>query len=581
MVLALAIAITLGLVLGPLLKHDGSKEPTGPNDPKEPIGPTTLNVLDYYEDEKVVTIGKFTEQSLSQEIAIGDNNKQNFSIDGANYYAYSYKVSNMANNLESIEIKAENSNSFKDVESWLVRGNYSSYYELAEALKDDSIEHAFSNGDSAEYTLALSKPAEKAEISYCFIVASQSDISNNFKLTTSLKVKDGETFEKDSALLSSVEMQTGFNSISMPMHIGNEMVSMQHSITLEDETHASVLKISVDNQSMNEDTLAIDIFCNCSNLIPVLLTEEQVTSILTGGLVGKEEISQLSGTDWASISIMAQLYGNDYYEPGKSCSYGIKYINEKITVEQHDYYLIILNLSSNEDAVNSNINLSIGNLSKYKTEVYTLSDDGTYYIFDGLFDKTITSYDVKARYGDKNLPVKEVSDYAFRGTTITNVTFPDSIQKMGREMFSELTIANFIVPKGVKVLEESTFGYVDFGTLVIPETVTKIEKIFDCDGRGLLLGLFSAPPSIENLIIKCKSSAFVGDLTDGVYDGVICQIESLTVYDSELPSFILSHDGYSERYDIGSLYVKSEYLADMKTKYAGTYIYDKLKAIEE
>lgn len=96
-----------------------------------------------------------------------------------------------------------------------------------------------------------------------------------------------------------------------------------------------------------------------------------------------------------------------------------------------------------------------------------------------------------------------------------------------------------------------------------------------------MLGLFSAPPSIENLIIKCKSSAFVGDLTDGVYDGVICQIESLTVYDSELPSFILSHDGYSERYDIGSLYVKSEYLADMKTKYAGTYIYDKLKAIEE
>lgn len=238
MVLALAIAITLGLVLGPLLKHDGSKEPTGPNDPKEPIGPTTLNVLDYYEDEKVVTIGKFTEQSLSQEIAIGDNNKQNFSIDGANYYAYSYKVSNMANNLESIEIKAENSNSFKDVESWLVRGNYSSYYELAEALKDDSIEQASSNGDSAEYTLALSKPAEKAEISYCFIVASQSDISNNFKLTTSLKVKDGETFEKDSVLLSSVEMQTGFNSISMPMHIGNEMVSMQHSITLEDETNA-------------------------------------------------------------------------------------------------------------------------------------------------------------------------------------------------------------------------------------------------------------------------------------------------------------------------------------------------------
>lgn len=80
MVLALAIAITLGLVLGPLLKHDGSKEPTGPNDPKEPIGPTTLNVLDYYEDEKVVMIGKFTEQSLSQEIAIGDNNKQNSAL---------------------------------------------------------------------------------------------------------------------------------------------------------------------------------------------------------------------------------------------------------------------------------------------------------------------------------------------------------------------------------------------------------------------------------------------------------------------------------------------------------------------
>ncbi|HBB44981.1 MAG TPA: hypothetical protein DCZ34_02525, partial [Clostridiales bacterium] len=205
-VLALAIAITLGLVLGPLLKRDDSKESANP----------TLNVLDYYKDEKVVTIGKFTEQSLSQDIVTDDGHKQNFSVDGENMncYVYNYKVSNMASNLKSVEIKAENADLFKDVESLLVRGNYSSYYELAEALEDDSIEQASSNGDSAEYALTLSKPAEKEEISYCFIVASQSDISNNFKLTTSLKIKDGETFKKDSALLSSIEMKAGFNSTS-------------------------------------------------------------------------------------------------------------------------------------------------------------------------------------------------------------------------------------------------------------------------------------------------------------------------------------------------------------------------------
>ena len=173
-VLALAIAITLGLVLGPLLKHDGPKKPTIP----------TLNVLNYYKDENVVTIGKFTEQSFSQDIVTDDNHKQNISIDGKNMncYVYNYRVSNIANNLESIEIKAENSNLFKDIDSLLVRGNYNSYSDLASALEaDDSIEQAYSSGDSAEYTLTLSKSAEKAEISYCFIVASQSDIANHIK----------------------------------------------------------------------------------------------------------------------------------------------------------------------------------------------------------------------------------------------------------------------------------------------------------------------------------------------------------------------------------------------------------------
>lgn len=172
-VLALAIAITLGLVLT-FAKTWWSKKPTIP----------TLNVLNYYKDENVVTIGKFTEQSFSQDIVTDDNHKQNISIDGKNMncYVYNYRVSNIANNLESIEIKAENSNLFKDIDSLLVRGNYNSYSDLASALEaDDSIERAYSNGDSAEYTLTLSKTAEKAEISYCFIVASQSDIANHIK----------------------------------------------------------------------------------------------------------------------------------------------------------------------------------------------------------------------------------------------------------------------------------------------------------------------------------------------------------------------------------------------------------------
>lgn len=168
-----------------LLKHDDPKKPTIP----------TLNVLNYYKNENVDTIGKFTEQSFSQDIVTDDNHKQNFSIDGGNMNCYVYN--------------------YKDINSLLVRGNYSSYSDLESALEaDNSIEQAYSNGDSAEYTLTLSKSAEKAEISYCFIVASQSDIADNFKLTTSLKIKDGEIFEKDSVLLSSVDMQTGFNSTS-------------------------------------------------------------------------------------------------------------------------------------------------------------------------------------------------------------------------------------------------------------------------------------------------------------------------------------------------------------------------------
>lgn len=209
-VLVLAIAITLGLVLGPLLKHKG------PSEPITPITPT-LNVLNYYKGEEAVEISKFAEQSLSQDIVTDDNHNHSFNDEGkkTNCYVYNYRVSNMANNLESIDIKAENADSFKDVDSVLVRGNYSNYFDLASALGDDeSIEHASPNSDSAEFALTLSKPAEKAEISYCFFVISQSDIPNNFKLTTSLKVKAGETFEKDSATLNSIEVQDGFNSTS-------------------------------------------------------------------------------------------------------------------------------------------------------------------------------------------------------------------------------------------------------------------------------------------------------------------------------------------------------------------------------
>lgn len=204
-VLVLAIAITLGLVLGPLLKHKG---------PSEPITPT-FNILNHYKDEKTVAIGKFAEQSLSQDIVTDDNHNHSVNADGKkmNCYIYNYRVSNMATNLESIDIKAENADSFKDIDSVLVRGNYSNYFDLVSALEaDNSIENASPDSGSKEYALTLSKPAEKTEISYCFVAISQSDIPNTFKLTTSLKVKAGETFEKDSASLDSIEMQDGFNS---------------------------------------------------------------------------------------------------------------------------------------------------------------------------------------------------------------------------------------------------------------------------------------------------------------------------------------------------------------------------------
>ena len=108
-VLVLAIAITLGLVLGPLLKHRG---------PSEPITPT-FNILNHYKDEKVVAIGKFAEQSLSQDIVTDDNHNHSVNADGKkmNYYIYNYRISNMATNLESIDIKAEKEDSIKNIDS--------------------------------------------------------------------------------------------------------------------------------------------------------------------------------------------------------------------------------------------------------------------------------------------------------------------------------------------------------------------------------------------------------------------------------------------------------------------------------
>lgn len=81
--------------------------------------------------------------------------------------------------------------------------------------------------------------------------------------------------------------------------------------------------------------------------------------------------------------------------------------------------------------------------------------------------------------GDVVIPegVESIADYAFSHTSITSVTFPESLKKIGNGAFNSCTGLKYIeIPEGVTTIPSYAFGYCNLECLTIPMSVTSIQR---------------------------------------------------------------------------------------------------------
>lgn len=81
--------------------------------------------------------------------------------------------------------------------------------------------------------------------------------------------------------------------------------------------------------------------------------------------------------------------------------------------------------------------------------------------------------------GDVVIPagVESIADYAFTGTSITSVTFPESLNKIGKSAFSSCyNLKNVVIPEGITTIPTNAFQYCQLEGVTIPKSVTHIER---------------------------------------------------------------------------------------------------------
>ena len=140
----------------------------------------------------------------------------------------------------------------------------------------------------------------------------------------------------------------------------------------------------------------------------------------------------------------------------------------------------IWNFANDFFAVNSKINESNKNNSMpcncySQGLVYTLSNDGTYYIVSGIGSCTDIELRIPPTYN--GLPVKEIGDNAFyKNSSFTSVILPNSILLIGMQAFwscANLTSINF--PSGITKIDDYSFSSCkNLTSIKLPNSITYI-----------------------------------------------------------------------------------------------------------
>jgi hypothetical protein len=137
--------------------------------------------------------------------------------------------------------------------------------------------------------------------------------------------------------------------------------------------------------------------------------------------------------------------------------------------------IVFAAISANKSAAEEQADLEIRNGLKL-----TLSENSDYYIVNGIESNNSTEIIIPDTY--KDLPIKEISDNAFKGcSNITSVTISNNITMIGEHAFFNCTnLTNLVIPDSVVSIGYGTFsGCSSLESITLPFVGDKIRASTD------------------------------------------------------------------------------------------------------
>lgn len=162
--------------------------------------------------------------------------------------------------------------------------------------------------------------------------------------------------------------------------------------------------------------------------------------------------------------------------------------------------------------------------------LFTLSEDGTYYIVSGVAGNkyALDSYEIPAYYDDGengSLPVAEIGEQAFMNSSLYSVTIPDTVVKIDDLAFAYTKVNSVDIPDSVTHIGYAAFAWCSgLKEVVVPQSVTSLG---------------------ERAFIYCSSlrevtvNADISVLNRGVFSGHVIQDSSGVYIDTVLAKITL------------------------------------------
>lgn len=162
--------------------------------------------------------------------------------------------------------------------------------------------------------------------------------------------------------------------------------------------------------------------------------------------------------------------------------------------------------------------------------MYSLSEDGTYYILSGVSGNTsaLKSYEIPSVYDDGEhgqLPVTQIADEAFMGCSLGQIAIPDSITHIGDRAFAYTYLIRLEIPESVTYIGYAAFAFSSsLQEVTIPSSVTQLGPY-----------AFAYCSSLESAVVNAN----IDTLYVGTFQGIVANDVSGLYTNTKLTSISL------------------------------------------